>query len=121
MRTSVRHVVPVSVGLLLFCGCSSNQNTSVVPIVPVKGTIIYRGKPLTKGQIMFEPVDAGRDAYGTIGPDGTFVMSTFKQGDGAVRGVHKVSVTGVGRNVRTKGETEVEVIDGKGDYKIDLK
>src|SRR5262245_16358306 len=59
--------------------------------VPVKGQVTYKGKPLTGGSIMFEPVDGGREAHGTIQPDGTFSLSTFRSGDGAVRGVHRVA------------------------------
>lgn len=121
MRTFVAPVALVALWFIPCSGCDSNQAKSVVPIVPVKGKITHRGKPLTQGQISFEPMDAGREAFGKIQSDGTFVMSTFKEGDGAVKGVHRVSVTNAGRHVRTKGDTQVEVSEGKDDYQIDLK
>lgn len=115
-------VALAALSLMLCSGCGgSSQATPATAIVRVKGTITFKGKPLTRGQVQFEPKDAGRDAYGKIQPDGTFVLTTFKEGDGAVKGVHRVSVNGAERHVRTKGETEVEVTDEKTDYTVDLK
>lgn len=92
-----------------------------MPTVPVKGKVIYRGKPLTQGQIVFRPTDAGREATGQIKPDGTFALTTHKDGDGAVVGTHKVTVTNAGRNVRPKKVTQVEVVAGTTDYIINLQ
>jgi hypothetical protein len=108
-------------------GCSSPTELAQKMVVPVKGVVTYKGKPLTTGSIRFEPVDAGREAYGTIQPDGTFVLSTFKEGDGAFRGTHTVVVTGVGRSIPAKygsaasSQVEVEVKDEQDAYAIDLK
>ncbi len=61
-------------------------------IVPVRGLVTYEGKPLEYGTITFQPAQ-GQPAKGVIQPDGSFVLSTFRQGDGAVVGEHKVRVT----------------------------
>lgn len=102
-------------------GCGSNEAAYVSATVPVKGTISFKGQLLKQGTVTFEPTDAGREAHGNIKPDGTFVLTTFKEGDGAVKGVHKVLVAGAGRGVRPLKITEVEVAEGKTDYAIDLK
>ena len=117
--------------LLLACGasgCGSSDRPYVAPTLPVKGKITYNGKPLTQGNITFEPVGFGRDASGGIQPDGTFVLTTFKDGDGAVAGVHRVAVTDTGRVVLparyrslSSSKVEVEVVEGKSEYAIDLK
>jgi hypothetical protein len=113
--------------LLPLTGCGAHQGRSYTrKLIPVKGTITYKGKPLTKGTIRFEP-DAGRKASGAIRPDGTFVLSTVQPGDGAVPGVHRVAVTAPRRTIPGKfsnfslSQIEVEVKAGQTDYPIDLK
>jgi hypothetical protein len=59
--------------------------------VPVTGKVLYRGKPLTGGNIHFLP-ESGQPATGEIRADGTYRLSTFKKGDGAVPGHHRVAV-----------------------------
>lgn len=108
------------------CGGDSSRPPAGA-VVPVKGVVTYKGKPLTKGTVRFEP-DAGREAQGDIGPDGSFALTTFAQHDGAVRGVHRVTVTGLPRNVlpvkfHSAGSSpvEVEVTADKTDYAVELK
>jgi hypothetical protein len=55
---------------------------------------------LTKGIVRFEPDGYGRMATGELQADGTFVLTTFEKGDGAVVGQHKVFVTGTSSNPR---------------------
>lgn len=114
--------------LLASCGCDKNQGSAMRgSTVTVKGKVTYQGKPLTKGNITLEPVDRGREAHGGIQPDGTFVLSTFQENDGAVPGVHRVSITEAGKAVPRKfqhtssSQVEIEVVEGKTEYSIDLK
>jgi hypothetical protein len=74
------------------CGSSSGQMTS---LLPVKGSVTYKGKPLTKGSIRFEPEGYGRPAKGQIQSDGSFVLTTAAEGDGVVAGSHRVAITGL--------------------------
>ncbi|MEX0727614.1 MAG: hypothetical protein WEB58_01385 [Planctomycetaceae bacterium] len=62
--------------------------------VPVSGTVTYKGTPLTNGKVRFNPVDSkdGRPAEGSIGSDGAFTLSTYKDGDGARPGEYNVTV-----------------------------
>lgn len=99
--------------------------------IPVKGTITYKGRPVTKGVVSFEP-DYGRSASGDLQPDGTFVLGTYKAGDGAVAGVHRVSVSGTGiksskelvprkyTQPNTSG-LEADVSREKSEFTFDLK
>jgi hypothetical protein len=57
----------------------------------VRGTVSYKGKPVPNGTVMFVPAN-GPSATGTINPDGTYTLTTYKAGDGAVLGTHKVVV-----------------------------
>jgi hypothetical protein len=57
----------------------------------VKGRVTYAGKLVTEGRVTFYP-EAGRMALGTIAADGTYTLTTFKPGDGALIGPHKVAI-----------------------------
>jgi hypothetical protein len=59
---------------------------------PVSGKVTYRGKAVPTGTIMFVPAE-GPAATGEIGTDGSYKLTTYNTGDGAVIGNHKVSVT----------------------------
>jgi hypothetical protein len=121
VRALIAFTTLAGLGLTLFPGCGSSGGAAAAPTVPVKGKVTYKGKPVTQGQITFEPTDSGREAHGEIKPDGTFELSTFKPGDGAVTGTHKVTVKGAGRGVRPRGGTQVEVSEGSTEYAVELQ
>jgi hypothetical protein len=73
--------------LLLATGCGSNRPA----VAPVRGSITIDGRPVTVGRIMFYPKE-GRAATAPINPDGTYVLTTFDAEDGALPGMHKVTV-----------------------------
>ena len=80
MRTGASLVVLAALILSTCWGCGSDASPYVGTTVPVKGKVTYKGKPLTQGQIVFEPDNSGREAHGSIQPDGTFELSTFTTG-----------------------------------------
>jgi hypothetical protein len=67
-------------------GCGRGPET-----VPVTGKVLYNGQPLPFGSVTFQP-PSGQPARGEIRADGTFELSTFRRGDGAVVGKHKVKI-----------------------------
>lgn len=69
-------------------GCGSDQ----LPVAPAKGTVKYKGKTLEFGSVMFQPAK-GPPARGTIQPDGSFVLGTYGDNDGAIIGKHKVRIS----------------------------
>jgi hypothetical protein len=76
-------------------GCGPSAGVPVA-LLPVKGKVTYKGQPLTTGIIRFDPTNGyGRMATGKIQSDGSFVLSTLKDGDGVVAGAHKVFITDV--------------------------
>jgi hypothetical protein len=81
--------------LLLGCcsGCGAKGAGTLPDLIPVKGKVTFKGQPLTTGTVHFEPDDYGRPATGKLQSDGTFVLSTHKEGDGVVAGHHRVSIT----------------------------
>ena len=83
--------------------------------VPVKGKVTYKGKPLTEGEIVFEPDNSGREAHGSIQPDGSFELTTFKTGDGAVPGTHRVAVTSGNQQAsRSRQVPEHQLLEDRG-------
>ena len=78
--------------LAVISGCGGSK----IPTAKVAGTIQFEGQPMVGGgQVLFVPLaDAkGKGAIGAINAkDGTFELSTFKAGDGAVLGEHRVQV-----------------------------
>jgi hypothetical protein len=70
-------------------GCASKSDRPET--LPVRGKVTYKGQPVTKGTITFQP-DAGETATGQIQPDGTYTLSTFGEQDGALAGHHKVMI-----------------------------
>ncbi len=89
-------LVVASLLLVPFSGCGVAGSGTPPSLIPVKGKVSYRGKPITKGVVRFEPDGYGRKASGPIQSDGTFVLSTEKEGDGVDAGHHQVSITSTG-------------------------
>lgn len=65
---------------------------------PAKGSVTFGGKKVTGGTITLSPVASGSDkrysgkaAIGTIQSDGTFVLTTYGDDDGAIIGKHQVT------------------------------
>ena len=70
-------------------GCSRKGDLETAP---VSGKVTYRGKAVPTGTVMFVP-NAGPAATGEIGTDGSYKLTTYSAGDGAVLGTHKVTIT----------------------------
>lgn len=84
-------VVVLAVGLsVFFSGCGDGRPE----VAPVSGKVTMNGQPVPMGTIQFWP-EKGRPARGTINKDGTYTLTTFEQGDGAVLGKHTVTIEAV--------------------------
>lgn len=80
--------VIIAVGVAL-AGCRERPAR-----VLVAGQVLIDGQPLPCGYIRLIPPNA-RPSGGQIGSDGRFRLQCFEKCDGAVRGVHQVTVTAV--------------------------
>ena len=89
-------LVPIGICVASLMGCG--QGLFSGKFAPVAGVIRHEGKPLTRGTIMFIPVNAASTATSTriasssIQPDGKFRLSTELPGDGAIAGEYNVIV-----------------------------
>src|SRR6516165_6653259 len=82
----------------LFLSAVGCGDMTAPPMAPVRGKVLFKGKPLTAGTIVFAP-DAvkgtsGPLARGTIHPDGTYALQSGET-YGAVVGWHRVTVSAV--------------------------
>ncbi len=73
--------------VLMAAGCGGETPLTA----PTRGVVELDGTPLTHGKIRFIP-KGGRSGYGIIQPDGTFSVSTFEDGDGALISTHNITV-----------------------------
>lgn len=79
-------------------GCGSGIKE--FPTAAVSGKITLNGAAVTDGRVFYYPVknpgnnssESGKFAQGTIESDGSYELSTYGNGDGAVVGEHRVTV-----------------------------
>jgi hypothetical protein len=86
MTARLAFLLPLAVA----AGCGGNSTT-----YPVEGTVKFPdGSPLVGATVEFEAEGraAGGNARGTVGADGRYRLTTFKDGDGAIEGPHRVLV-----------------------------
>ncbi len=91
MKSAAVHSLRVAT---LFClavlvGCSGNG----IATYPVEGIVTLEdGTPLQTGTVEFNSLEHDLTASGSIQSDGTFRLTTYKAGDGAVSGDHDAVV-----------------------------
>jgi hypothetical protein len=75
---------------LMTSGCGSNSD--LPPTAVASGKVMYQGKPLNIGTVTFHPEGTGNPGVGLLQEDGSFTISTYTPGDGAVLGKHSVTI-----------------------------
>lgn len=80
---------------LTIAGCGTDPNKP--KLGKVSGKVTYKGQPLTSGTITFTPEagkggETGQVATSQIGTDGSYELTTFDTGDGAILGQHVITV-----------------------------
>ena len=88
MRPKTLHgLVAFAATVFFLVGCGSDRLRTAV----VRGTVTYKSRPVPNGTISFIPA-SGPSATGDIQPDGSFTLTTYRTGDGAVLGQHTVVI-----------------------------
>ena len=84
--------VALAAAVAMVSGCGGHDNR--IPTYPVNGKVAFAdGSTIEGAQITFHPVkEGGRSASGTVEADGTFTLTTYETGDGAVAGLHRVVI-----------------------------
>jgi hypothetical protein len=111
-RTSMlRAGLAIAAGCLFVFGLGGCKKSGL-EMVPIHGDVSFNGTPLqnvTQGIVRYSPKESGtaaREATGRIQPDGTFVLTTFKGGDGVVAGEYNITVTANSSPMLTRAQTE---------------
>jgi hypothetical protein len=122
MRTRACLLVCLA-GLVFLSGCGRTG------MAPVHGRVTCGGKPVPEAAVIFSPVpktegalEAGKAAQGGTDEDGRYSLTTYRSGDGALVGKHKVSVI-VDNTVRLPCQmkvVEMEVKPGDNELNIEM-
>lgn len=83
-------VLAVTVVCVLTLGCGPKFPKTAI----VRGKVTYKGKPVPNGTVNFIPGGGtnAKDAQGEIQPDGTYSLTSFRPGDGAIPGNYTVMI-----------------------------
>lgn len=93
--------------VLLCCMLAGCKHSGQLETAPVSGLVRFNGKPLATGTVTFVPPH-GRAATGPIRSDGTFELSTYSSGDGAIIGKNKVAIWVIRSDANTSAGPEQE-------------
>ena len=104
----------VIAGLMLLgvLGCGSGQ----LPAYPVEGNVVFQdgGWPMF-GTIEFYNQEHKINARGKLNRDGKFTLTTYKEGDGAIAGKHKVVIIQIVTDpTGPLGESKMKVVHNHG-------
>lgn len=92
-RTRISLVITAAWALGNFSGCGGEAVPSDRPAtVPVKGIVRLKGAPVEGASVTLKNRNNGPGASGITNADGTFTLTTFTSGDGAVPGEYLVGV-----------------------------
>jgi len=102
MKNVLKHALLLgcSAGFLSGCGQASDPNAREV--FPTQGVVTFRGVPIPDASIRLHPLmppDDGKPVFiprGQADESGRFVLSTYRQGDGAPPGDYRVSFSWLG-------------------------
>jgi hypothetical protein len=83
----------LAVGATALSSCGRDGR---IPVHPVRGQVLFDGRPTPNALVVFHPVAVlGRDVprpSAKVSEDGTFALTTFVGKDGAPEGDYKVTV-----------------------------
>jgi hypothetical protein len=89
-RCTCRNGVFLVLAAACVAGCGSNLPTTI----PIRGQVQFNGQPMKDGVVVYLPKGAApaRQASGRIQSDGSFVLTTFQNGDGVVPGEYSIII-----------------------------
>lgn len=105
----MKRVFALMLAATMLVGCGGPSNP---PTEPVSGTVTLDGEPVEGAVITFVPDDsANQAAVARSQEDGSYELTTFASGDGAMAGTYKVQVMKMtlpegGHNPYGEGESQ---------------
>lgn len=110
----MKHVLPHSslasvslVALVCICLALTGCGGSSLGTVPVEGSVMIDGKPIAGITVVFSPDSGGRAASGQTDESGNYKLTTEINGDGALPGTYKVTIS----KVEVEEDTLPETVD----------
>jgi hypothetical protein len=88
---------------IAFGGCGAGKPAPRYASYPVRGQVLFQGKPLAGALVTFHPVEESRFSQdiprptGHTDDDGKFRLTTTTTGDGAPAGPYLVAISGLAR------------------------
>jgi hypothetical protein len=93
MFRNVRWSLALVISALLCSSCGQGDHK---PLVPVKGRVLFEGKPVPHALVVFHPLaDNGSQTVrprGQVAEDGSFELTSYATHDGAYPGAYRVTV-----------------------------
>jgi hypothetical protein len=81
-------------GIALLCPACGQSSSK--PVYPVRGQVLFEGRPTPQAFVVFHPLNAAEEnvprPQGYVNKDGSFTLSTYSAGDGAPAGEYAVTV-----------------------------
>jgi len=98
--------------MLMLGGCGG-VDKDMPTLAKVSGKVTYKGKPVTPGSVIFTPIsgkggETGQVATGQLESDGSFTLTTFNTGDGAILGQHSVTVESRGGDINALNKPKAD-------------
>ena len=115
-------LVAAAAALVPLAGCGGPV------LVPLKGRVTCNGKPVADAALIFSPIpksesdrESAKAAAAGTDADGRFEVSTYKVGDGAIVGKHRVAIT-LDPFIRSACKSKVIIVEVKpGDTELNIE
>jgi hypothetical protein len=96
-----RRLAPIAfLAAVALAGCGQGYQ-------PVSGRVVWKdgtpAKELSGSQVVFESAELKMSARGTIGPDGSFTITTVNPDDGVPAGTYKVAIVEERKSLAAEG------------------
>jgi hypothetical protein len=100
----------IVLGAAVGCGGGASLDPNRPATAPVSGTVTYKGAAVPGAIVTFHAPGDSPSAFGTTDASGTYQLTTFSAGDGAVPGEYRVTVT------KTEFSASADVPEDHPDY-----
>lgn len=85
------HSIITLIALSVLAGCGGAADRP--DLVPVKGTVLLNGQPVSGATVTFSNEKAPRSAQGVTDAEGKFQLTSYDTNDGAIEGEHSITIT----------------------------
>jgi hypothetical protein len=79
--------------LVLMCAVGCTGSSGAPELIPVSGTVMYKGAPVEGAMVNFHHDKAPRISSGVTDKEGKFVLTMLESEDGAMPGTNIITVT----------------------------